>query len=229
MDLSTEKIRFLSTRRCRHFLAAIAPQLLKAIAAHADPDSHADQSRARSAIRWAAKGCCGSCSASIRPRMRLYVELCSSSQYLSGILTSNPGMIDELMDSLRAGQAADARAELRKTLADLRAAPKTSSRFCIASRTRSNCASAFATSWARRTSRARWARSRTSPRPAWNESRTANTKSWPPSWASRRSASGPRTGERCRVGDSGLGQVRRPRTELPQRPGRRCFSTKPKG
>src|SRR5262249_6512468 len=28
MDLSTEKIRFLSTRRCRHFLAAIAPQLL---------------------------------------------------------------------------------------------------------------------------------------------------------------------------------------------------------
>ncbi len=34
------------------------------------------------------------------PTLRLYVELCASSPYLSGILTSNPGMIDELMDSL---------------------------------------------------------------------------------------------------------------------------------
>ncbi len=34
------------------------------------------------------------------PTLRLYVELCSSSQYLSGILTSNPGMLDELMDGL---------------------------------------------------------------------------------------------------------------------------------
>ena len=39
MALSTEKIRFLSTRRCRHFLAAIAPRLLAAIAATPDPDS----------------------------------------------------------------------------------------------------------------------------------------------------------------------------------------------
>ena len=39
MALSTEKIRFLSTRRCRHFLAAIAPRLLPAIAATPDPDS----------------------------------------------------------------------------------------------------------------------------------------------------------------------------------------------
>ncbi len=35
MALATEKIRFLSTRRCRHFLAAIAPRLLAAIAADA--------------------------------------------------------------------------------------------------------------------------------------------------------------------------------------------------
>jgi len=34
------------------------------------------------------------------PTLHLYVELCSSSQYLSGILTSNPGMLDELLDSL---------------------------------------------------------------------------------------------------------------------------------
>ncbi len=34
------------------------------------------------------------------PTLHLYVELCAYSAYLSGILTSNPGMIDELMDSL---------------------------------------------------------------------------------------------------------------------------------
>jgi glutamate-ammonia-ligase adenylyltransferase len=34
------------------------------------------------------------------PSLHLYVELCASSPYLSGILVSNPGMIDELMDSL---------------------------------------------------------------------------------------------------------------------------------
>src|SRR5262249_35805530 len=34
------------------------------------------------------------------PSLHLYVELCSSSQYLSAILTSNPGMIDELLDTL---------------------------------------------------------------------------------------------------------------------------------
>ena len=32
MELSKERIRFLSTRRCRHFLASIAPELLAAIA-----------------------------------------------------------------------------------------------------------------------------------------------------------------------------------------------------
>ena len=39
MGLATEKIRFLSTRRCRHFLAAIAPRLLAAIAKTPEPDT----------------------------------------------------------------------------------------------------------------------------------------------------------------------------------------------
>ena len=34
------------------------------------------------------------------PTLRLYVELCSTSQFLSEILINNPGMIDDLMDSL---------------------------------------------------------------------------------------------------------------------------------
>jgi glutamate-ammonia-ligase adenylyltransferase len=35
-----------------------------------------------------------------RPSLDLYVRLCAACPYLAGILTSNPGMIDELMDSL---------------------------------------------------------------------------------------------------------------------------------
>jgi glutamate-ammonia-ligase adenylyltransferase len=35
-----------------------------------------------------------------RPSLDLYVRLCAACPYLAGILTSNPGMIDELLDSL---------------------------------------------------------------------------------------------------------------------------------
>ena len=35
-----------------------------------------------------------------RPSLELYVRLCAACPYLAGILTSNPGMIDELMDSM---------------------------------------------------------------------------------------------------------------------------------
>ena len=34
------------------------------------------------------------------PSLRLYVELCATSQFLSEILINNPGMIDDLVDSL---------------------------------------------------------------------------------------------------------------------------------
>jgi glutamate-ammonia-ligase adenylyltransferase len=39
-----------------------------------------------------------------RPSLNLYVTLCAACPYLSGILTSNPGMIDELLDSLLVGK-----------------------------------------------------------------------------------------------------------------------------
>jgi glutamate-ammonia-ligase adenylyltransferase len=35
-----------------------------------------------------------------RPSLQLYVRLCAATPYLAAILTSNPGMLDELMDSL---------------------------------------------------------------------------------------------------------------------------------
>src|SRR5205085_1360111 len=52
------------------------------------------------------------------PSLQLYVRLCAASPYLSDILTTNPGMLDELVDSL---QLADlpTRSELDETLAEL--------------------------------------------------------------------------------------------------------------
>ena len=99
MALSEEKIRFLSTRRCRHFLAAIAAQLLEEVGATADPDAalvNLDQV----SDSLGGKGVLWELFSFNPPSLRLYVELCAYSPHLSGILTSNPGMLDGLMDSL---------------------------------------------------------------------------------------------------------------------------------
>ncbi len=99
MALATEKIAFLSTRRCRHFLAAIAARLLQAIAATPDPDAtlieltRVSDSLGGKAVLWELF--------SFHPAsLKLYVHLCATSPYLTNILTSNPGMADELLDSL---------------------------------------------------------------------------------------------------------------------------------
>lgn len=99
MALTRERVRFLSTRRCRHFLAAIAPQLLEAISKTPDPDStlvnlsHVSDSLGGKEVLWELF--------SANPAtLRLYVRLCAGSPYLSNLLISHPGMIDELMDSL---------------------------------------------------------------------------------------------------------------------------------
>ncbi len=99
MALAEEKIRFLSTRRCRHFLAAIAPRLLKAIADTPDPDATlVNLSKVSESL--GGKGVLWELFSFNSPSLHLYVNLCATSPFLSGILTSNPGMLDELMDSL---------------------------------------------------------------------------------------------------------------------------------
>jgi glutamate-ammonia-ligase adenylyltransferase len=99
MALATEKIRFLSTRRCRHFLAAIAPRLLAAIAKTPEPDTTlVNLSRVSDSL--GGKAALWELLSTNRPSLNLYVTLCAACPYLAGILTSNPGMIDELMDSL---------------------------------------------------------------------------------------------------------------------------------
>jgi len=115
--LSTERIRFLNTRRCRHFLASIAPRLLKAVAATPDPDStlvnleHVSDSLGGKGVLW-------ELFSFNPPTMKLYVELCAVSPFLSGILTGNPGMIDELMDGLVLNKL-PTRIDLRENLAEL--------------------------------------------------------------------------------------------------------------
>lgn len=99
MALSEEKIRFLSTRRCRHFLAQIAPPLLKAIADTPDPDSTlVNLDKVSESL--GGKGVLWELFSFHRPSLRLYVDLCAYSPFLCGILTSTPGMIDGLIDSL---------------------------------------------------------------------------------------------------------------------------------
>jgi [glutamine synthetase] adenylyltransferase / [glutamine synthetase]-adenylyl-L-tyrosine phosphorylase len=99
MALSEEKLRFLSTRRCRHFLAAIACPLLQELGATADPDAAlANLDQVSDSL--GGKGVLWELFSFNPPSLRLYVELCAYSPVLSGILINNPGMLDGLMDSL---------------------------------------------------------------------------------------------------------------------------------
>ncbi|MFK7734731.1 MAG: hypothetical protein AB8B50_01800 [Pirellulaceae bacterium] len=97
--MSCETVPFLSSRRSRHFLAAIAPKLLEAVANTPSPDRTLTQlsiisdSLGGKAVLW-------ELFSSNPPSMELCVRLCATSPYLTGLLTGNPGMIDELLDSL---------------------------------------------------------------------------------------------------------------------------------
>jgi len=117
MALSEEKIRFLSMRRCRHFLAAIASELLKEVGATADPDA-ALVNLDLVSDSLGGKGMLWELFSFNPPSLRLYVELCAYSPHLSGILISNPGMIDGLMDSLVLDRL-PTRESLQETLKEL--------------------------------------------------------------------------------------------------------------
>lgn len=115
--LATETIPFLSSRRCRQFLASIAPQLLKVVAETPDPDlalmnlEKVSASLGGKAVLW-------ELFSFNAPSLKLYVDLCAWSQFLSEILINNPGMIDEVLDSLvlNLPRSAD---ELRTELTEL--------------------------------------------------------------------------------------------------------------
>lgn len=117
VQLAQESVPFLSTRRCRHFLASIAPALLRAVADTPDPDmalvnlEKVTNSLGAKTVLW-------ELFSFNSPSLKLYVDLCAWSQFLSEILINNPGMIDELLDSLVLNQPRSA-GELRGELAEL--------------------------------------------------------------------------------------------------------------
>jgi glutamate-ammonia-ligase adenylyltransferase len=98
-SLAEEKVRFLSSRRCRHFLAAIAPRLLAAIGRTPDPDATL-ANLGDVADSLGGKGVLWELFSFHPPSLDLTVRLCSSSPFLARLLVGNPGMIDELLDSL---------------------------------------------------------------------------------------------------------------------------------
>ncbi len=99
MALAEERASFLSTRRARLFLASIAPQLLRAVSETPDPDATLVNLETVSGSL-GGRGLLWELFSFNPPSLRLFVELCAYSPYLCGLLTSNPGMIDSLMDSL---------------------------------------------------------------------------------------------------------------------------------
>jgi glutamate-ammonia-ligase adenylyltransferase len=116
-QLGQESVPFLSTRRCRHFLAGIAPRLLRAIAETADPDK-ALVNLEKVTATLGGKSVLWELFSFNPPSLKLYVDLCSGSEFLSEILIRNPGMVDELLDSLVLNQPRTL-AELREELAAL--------------------------------------------------------------------------------------------------------------
>ncbi len=114
IQLARESVPFLSDRRCRHFLASIAPALLRAVAETPDPDE-ALTNLERVSASLGAKAVLWELFSTNPASLKLYVDLCAGSPFLSSILTNNPGMADELLDSLvlnRPRPAEELRAEL---------------------------------------------------------------------------------------------------------------------
>ncbi len=97
--LGVENVSFLSPHRCRHFFASISPSLLEVIATTPSPDNTLS-SLVRVTDSLGAKATLWELMASSQPTMNLMVRLCAATPYLAGILTTSPGMIDELIDSL---------------------------------------------------------------------------------------------------------------------------------
>jgi glutamate-ammonia-ligase adenylyltransferase len=117
VQLGQEVVPFLSSRRCRQFLASIAPQLLRAVAETPDPDM-ALMNLERVTASLGAKSVLWELFSFNPPSLKLYVDLCAWSEFLSEILINNPGMIDELLDSLVLNQPRTA-VELRQELTEL--------------------------------------------------------------------------------------------------------------
>lgn len=98
-SLSVETVPFLSHQRCRHAMASLAPHLLGEIALTPDPDDTLRR-LVRVTDSLGAKATLWDLLKSSKPTLSLMVRLCATTPLLASILIENPGMIDELVDSL---------------------------------------------------------------------------------------------------------------------------------
>lgn len=106
MCLARESSPLLATPRTRALLAQIAPALLSLIAQGPDPDM-ALLNLERCVESLGAKTIFFELLHENRRSLELFVDLCSWSQFLTDILVQNPGMLDQLMDSLMIGGRKD--------------------------------------------------------------------------------------------------------------------------
>lgn len=99
LNMAREKHRFISSKRCRYFLSSIIDSLIEKIAKSTDPDETLNSldlvsdSLGGKGTLWELCQMNDSC-------LDLCINLCSKAPYLTSLLRSNPGMLDELMDSL---------------------------------------------------------------------------------------------------------------------------------
>ena len=101
--LSEESSHFLSSRRCRHFFAAIVTRLLDAISATPDPDATLTTLVSVSESL-GGKGMLWELLSESPGALDLTIRFCSAAPFLAELLIKNPGMIDELQDSLLGGE-----------------------------------------------------------------------------------------------------------------------------
>ncbi|GEM_PF-1131166 len=97
--LASEPVPFLSSLRCRHQMAAVAPRLLRELARYPDPD----RTLARLEVASRAMGARGALWELFRlhpEAMKVVLDICAYTEMLYQMLCSNPGMFDDLVDAL---------------------------------------------------------------------------------------------------------------------------------
>ncbi|MEM1226965.1 MAG: glutamate-ammonia-ligase adenylyltransferase [Planctomycetota bacterium] len=97
--LATETVPFIAPWRCRHFFAAVSPQLFSRIAKMPDPDD-ALHRLVEMTDSIGAKATLWELLRTNSATLTLVVRMVALAPYLTEILVDHPGMIDELIDSL---------------------------------------------------------------------------------------------------------------------------------
>lgn len=98
-ECAQEQIAALSSRNCRYHFSRIVDSLVERVAKTPSPDLTL-RNIVATGESLGGKGVLWELFASHALLMDLYIRLCGTSPYLVQILLSNPGMIDDLLDSL---------------------------------------------------------------------------------------------------------------------------------